>query len=145
MDQNTGHLETQWHDGSCSGLENKLKRLTKNKFMTRIKTTTDLTEKILAPLVKYCSDNRGALTKVTELYNKGLTEKVRITSIQRWLNSNGSKKDGSRFRNVQPSGGALLRLCEVWILVRGNDCESKPQPTINCIVNGHQPAREGFS
>ena len=104
--------------------------------MTRIKTTTELTEKILAPLVKYCAENRGALTKVTELYNKGLTEKVRITNVQRWLNRDRSKKDGSRFKIVEPSSGALLRLLEVWRVIREVDVVNNPQPTVFCAANG---------
>lgn len=111
--------------------------------MTKIKTTSELTEKILAPLVKHCAENRGALTKVTELYNKGLGEKVRVTSVQRWLNRNRSKEDGSRFKVVEPSSGALLRLFEVWMTIRGKDVENHATPSVFCTVNGHQPNHPG--
>lgn len=113
--------------------------------MTKIKNTTELTEKILAPLIKFCAENRGALTRVTELYNKGLSDKVRVTTVSRWLNRDRKHESGSRFKIVEPSGGALLRLCEVWREIREIDIINNPQPTVFCAVNGHAPDHAGHN
>lgn len=113
--------------------------------MTKIKTTSELTKKILAPLVKHCAENRGALTKVTELFNKGLSEKVRVSTVQRWLNRDASKNGGSRFKIVEPSSGALLRLLEVWREIREVDVVNNPQPTVFCAANGCTPDHAGHN
>lgn len=75
--------------------------------MTKIKSTKELCEKALAPLVEYCAHNRGALTRVCEIYNKGLADPVRVTTFQRWVCKDPDKR-------VEPYGGSLLRLIEVW-------------------------------
>ena len=110
--------------------------------MTKIKNTDELCSKILAPLIDYCEKNRGwgkktsGLKTVCELFNKGLSDKIGMATISRWL-----KKDNGK----TPSGGNLLRLIEVQIQIRGRDVENKPEPTMFCIANGHIPARDGFT
>lgn len=106
--------------------------------MTKIKNTRTLASEILAPLIKHCSDHRGALTEVSALFNKGLAEPVRISTIQKWLARDEKKR-------IEPVGGSLLRLCNVWMELRGPDCENHPTPNIFCTVNGHRPSRNGLN
>ena len=104
--------------------------------MTKIKNTQQLSADILAPLIKHCTDNRGATTKVAELFNAGLKEKVRLTTIGRWLCKDESKR-------IEPTAGSLLRLLEVWRELRGQDVEGWRDQTIFCAANGCKPSRNG--
>ena len=104
--------------------------------MTKITDTNDLNEKILAPLIKYCAENRGALTAVTKLFNKGLARPTRMTNLQRWLNSDRSK-------SVPPSAGSLLRLLECWRSIRGEPVLGHPDQTVFCAANGCESSRDG--
>jgi hypothetical protein len=104
--------------------------------MTKIKTTNQLAQDILAPLIKHCATNRGALTEVTERFNKGLAEPVRISTIQKWLARDEKKR-------IEPVGGSLLRLCEVWIAIRQPDVANLKEQSVFCSVNGCRPSRNG--
>ena len=106
--------------------------------MTKTKTTKALTDSILAPLIKHCTTHQGARKEVAELFNKGLSSKVRITTINKWIQADEKKR-------IEPAGGSLLRLCEVWQTIRGKDVENAPANSIYCEVNGHAPSRNGLN
>jgi hypothetical protein len=99
--------------------------------MTKIKNPNELSEKILSPLIKYCSERRGAFTQVLELFNKSNSKKVSLGQIQKWLTSD-------RKKSAVPSGGSLLRLIECWRELRQPDTVNNPQPTMFCAANGCQ-------
>ena len=97
--------------------------------MTKIKSADDLSEKILAPLIKYCSENRGALSRIAELFNNGNSKSVRLSHVQKWLAAD-------RKKSVPPNAGNLLRLGEAWAELRGPAVENNPQPKMFCAFNG---------
>lgn len=106
--------------------------------MTKTKTTKQLADAILTPLIKHCSTHQGARKEVAELFNRGLSSKVRITTINKWIQADEKKR-------IEPAGGSLLRLCAVWMDLRGPDCENHPTPSIYCTVNGCEPTRNGLN
>jgi hypothetical protein len=106
--------------------------------MTKTKTTKQLADAILTPLIKHCSTHQGARKEVAELFNRGLSSKVRITTINKWIQADEKKR-------IEPAGGSLLRLLEVWISLRGKDCENAPANSIYCVCNGHTPSRNGLN
>ena len=106
--------------------------------MTKTKTTKALTDSILAPLIKHCTTHQGARKEVAELFNRGLSSKVRITTINKWIQADEKKR-------IEPAGGSLLRLCEVWQTIRGKDVENAPANSIYCEVNGHTCSRNGLN
>lgn len=61
---------------------------------------------ILAPLIEHAKE-RGAKARVAEMFNVGLTEPVRYTTIVRWLDEDPQKR-------IEPGFGAGLRLLQVW-------------------------------
>lgn len=105
--------------------------------MKKIQNTKQLSEEILAPMVKHCAEKRGEMSRALKLYNKGLAEPIPLSTIQRWLNKYDTKR-------VPPNGGALLRLIESWKTIREPDCINVPEATIYCCVNGHTPCKDGI-
>jgi hypothetical protein len=104
--------------------------------MTKTKTTKQLADAILAPLIKHCSTHQGARKEVAELFNKGLSSKVRITTINKWIQSDEKKR-------IEPAGGSLLRLLECWRDIRQPDVVNWQDQTIECAANGCVPSRTG--
>jgi hypothetical protein len=61
---------------------------------------------ILAPLIEHAKE-RGSKARIAEMFNEGLTEPVRYTTIVRWLDEDPAKR-------IEPAFGAGLRLLQVW-------------------------------
>lgn len=101
--------------------------------MTKIKSTKQLSEKILGPLKKYCAENPGGIRLFMEKFNNGLEKPSGLNNFYKWL---GPKP-------VDLEGGSLLRLLETWREIRGADVENKPEPGIYCCANGHTPSNKG--
>ncbi len=104
--------------------------------MTKIISTRQLSEDILSPIIKHCADHRGALTEIAGRFNKGLAKPIRMTTIQRWLCNDPAKR-------IDPAGGSLLRLCNIWRQMRGEDGENNRGQSVYCAVNGCHPSRNG--
>lgn len=101
-----------------------------------IQSTRTLARAILAPLIKYCADRRGAMAEVVKLYNKGLLQPVPMTTIRRWLLLDETKW-------IEPQGGSLLHLLNIWRGLRGQDVEGVRDQTIECAACGCEPSRNG--
>ncbi len=104
--------------------------------MTNIKNTKSLSDAILAPLIKHCTTHQGSRKEVAELFNKGLSSKVRITTINKWIQADEKKR-------TPPAGGSLLRLLECWREIRQPDVVNWKEQTVYCSANGCTPSRNG--
>jgi hypothetical protein len=79
--------------------------------MPKLKNTTELANRQLEPLIKHCSKNRGSIAEVCRLYNEGLSEPIRVTTIRRWLSEDPQ-------RRTEPLAGAFVRLLTVWVKIK---------------------------
>jgi hypothetical protein len=106
--------------------------------MKKFKNTKAICDEMLAPLLAHCEKKGyGAMSEILALYNKGLAEPILLSTLQRWLCSDPKKR-------IEPKGGSLLRLLEVWQSLRGKDVENNHQPSIYCAANGCEPTRDGL-
>lgn len=61
----------------------------------------------LNPMIEHCNATRGAKAEVVRLFNEGLAEPIRSTTIYRWLETDSAKR-------IDPTFGSGLRLMQVW-------------------------------
>lgn len=91
--------------------------------LPKCKTVAELADIALQPLIEHCTATRGAKAEVVRLFNDGLKEPLRSTTIYRWL-------DEDKAVRIEPTLGSGLRLLQVWDEIKDNLPIGNPLKTV---------------